>query len=113
MAPPMNHVSFVQGYRASVARQSSDKPVIAEHFQRTVKYLPEMFWGFFTASGPGSLVPVDGMTNSSKYVKILKSEVVPFLQDFADGKGTFQHDFATCHDSKAVKKLIKEKQNQQ
>jgi hypothetical protein len=53
-----------------------------------------MFWGFFTESGLGSLVPVDGMMNSSKYVKILKSRVLPILQAFADGKGTFQHDLA-------------------
>jgi transposase len=63
--------------------------------------------GVFTASGPGSLVPVGGMKNSSKYIEILKSRVLPFLQAFADGKGTFQHDLATCHNSKAAKKFIR------
>jgi transposase len=48
------------------------------------------------------------MMNSSKYIKILKSKVLPFLQTFADGKVTFQHDLAPCHNSKAVKKLIQE-----
>jgi hypothetical protein len=64
---------------------------------------------FFTASGPGSLVPVDGMMNSSKYIEILKSRVLPFLQTFADCKGTFQHDIAPCHNSKAVTKFIEAK----
>jgi transposase len=67
-----------------------------------------MFYGFFTTSGRGSLVTVDGMMNSSKYIEILKSKVLPFLQTFADGKGTFQHDLAPCHNSKAVKKFIQE-----
>jgi hypothetical protein len=46
------------------------------------------------------------MMNSSKYIEIRKSRILPFLQTFADGKGTFQHDVAPCHNKKAVKKLI-------
>jgi hypothetical protein len=62
---------FVQGYRASVVRRSSVEPVRAEHLQQTVKYLPKKVLGFFsTASGPGSLVPVDAMLNSSKSLKV-------------------------------------------
>jgi transposase len=53
---------------------------------------------FFTASGPGSLVTVDGMMNSCFTIHA----------DFADGKGTFQHDLAPCHNSKAVKKFSQE-----
>jgi transposase len=63
---------------------------------------------FFTASGPGSLVTVDGMMNSSKYTEILKSRVLPFLKTFADGKRTFQHDLVPCHNSKAIKKFSQE-----
>jgi transposase len=33
---------------------------------------------------------------------------LPFLQTFAGGKGTFQHDVAPCHNSKALKKFIQE-----
>jgi hypothetical protein len=57
--------------------------VTAEHLQQTIKYLYKFF--FFTASGPGSVVPVDGMMNSSKYIETLKSRVAPFLQTFANG----------------------------
>jgi transposase len=42
------------------------------------------------------------------YFEILESRVLPFLQYFADGKGTFLHDLAPCHNSKAVKKFIQE-----
>jgi hypothetical protein len=47
----------------------------AEHLQQSVKYLPKNILVFsFTASGLGSLVPVDGMMNSSKSLKSLKVE---------------------------------------
>jgi transposase len=48
------------------------------------------------------------MMHSSKHIRILKSCDLPFLQTFADGKGTFQHDLAPCQNSKAVKKFIQE-----
>jgi hypothetical protein len=99
---------FVQGDGTSVVRRSGDEPVRVEHLQQTVKYLPKMFWDFFIASGPGSVVPVDGMLISSKYIKILKSIVLLLLQTFADGKGTFEHDLAPCHNKKAVKNFVQE-----
>jgi transposase len=55
-----------------------------------------------------SLVPVDGMMNSSKYIEILKSIVLLFLQTFAYSKRAFQHSLASCQNSKAVKKFIQE-----
>jgi hypothetical protein len=67
-----------------------------------------MFSVFFIAVDPGSLLPLDGMMNSTKYIEILKSRVLPFLQTFADGKGTFQHDLAPCHNSKTVKRPVQE-----
>jgi hypothetical protein len=103
----MNHI-FFQGYRTSVVRRSSDEPVRVEHFQQTVKYLQKHVFGVFTASGPENLVPVGGMMNSSKYIEILKSRVLPFLHAFADGKRTFQYDLALYHNSKAVNKFIQE-----
>jgi hypothetical protein len=65
-----------------------------------------MFWGFFTACGLGSLVPVDGMMNSSEYIEIPESRVLPFLQSFPYSKVTFQHDLAPCQYSMPVKKFI-------
>jgi transposase len=48
------------------------------------------------------------MMNSLKYLEILKSRVLPYLQTFADGKGPFHHDLAPCHNSKTLKKVIQE-----
>jgi hypothetical protein len=48
------------------------------------------------------------MMNSSKYIEILKSMVLPFLQTFADGKGTFQHELSPCHNSRALKNFFQE-----
>jgi transposase len=49
-----------------------------------------------------------GMMNLSKYAEILKSRASPLPQIFADGKVTFQHNLAPCHNPKAVKKFIQE-----
>jgi hypothetical protein len=45
--------------------------VRAEHLQQTVKYLKKCFGGSFSVSGSGSLLSIDGMANSSKYIEIL------------------------------------------
>jgi hypothetical protein len=62
---------------------SSDEAVMNQWersiFSRLWNTYRKMFWGFFTESGTGSLVPVDGMMNSTKYIKILKSRVLPNL----------------------------------
>jgi hypothetical protein len=72
--------------------------VRAECFQQTVEYLPKNVLRFFSLeSDPGSLVPVDGMMNSSEYIEILKNKVLPFLKTFADGKGKFQHNCVVCN----------------
>lgn len=99
---------FVQGYKGNVVRRGDSEPLTPEHFQQTVKHpLKQMFWGFFTTNGTGSLVPVQGMMNSTKYIEILRHRIVPFMQTFS---GTFQHDLAPCHNSKLVKTFILENQ---
>jgi hypothetical protein len=39
---------FVQGYRASVVRGSTDEPLRAEHLQQTIKYLQKKCFGVFS-----------------------------------------------------------------
>jgi hypothetical protein len=97
----INNIFFVQSYRGSVIRRSSDEPVRVENRQQIVKCRKKCFGVFFTASVPGSLVPVDGMMHSSNYIEILKSRIVPFLQTFPDDKETFQHDLGQCHNLKS------------
>ena len=69
----------IQGYRAVVVRKITDEPVRAKRIQQTVKYPPKkMFWGYFTSSGLGSLVPVEGMMNSLKCLEIIKRQNCTF-----------------------------------
>ena len=50
-----------------------------------------MFWGSFTAKGPGRLVIIEGVMNSDKYKATLQSHLLPVLErDFADGDCIFQ-----------------------
>ncbi|GFV83283.1 DDE_3 domain-containing protein [Trichonephila clavipes] len=59
-----------------------------------------MFWDYFTSGRSGSLVPVEGMMNSKQYISITESKIVPKMQMFAGGGGTFQQDLVPCHTSK-------------
>lgn len=97
---------FVQGYKSSVVRRSEGETLRPDHIQQTVKHpSKQMFWGFFTTNGTGSLVPITGMMNSVKYIEILRSRIVPFMETF---DGTFQHDLAPCHNSKLVQTFMRE-----
>ena len=68
-----------------------------------------MFWGSFSYYEVESLLPINGMMNREKYLKVLKKKVVTDLQNtFPDGSGVFQQDFAPCHKAKQVMKYLKE-----
>lgn len=100
----------VHGFRSTFVRRSTGEPIREQHLNQTVKHpQKQMFWGYFTSGGPGSLVPVEGMMNSKKYISILEDKIVPFMQTFAGGVGVFQQDLAPCHTSKLVKKKKKKK----
>ncbi|KAK9877564.1 hypothetical protein WA026_018667 [Henosepilachna vigintioctopunctata] len=91
---------FVQGYKLSVVRRSDGETSRPDHIQQTVKHPPkQMFWGFFTTNGTGRLAPITGVMNSVKYMEILRTRMVSFMEPFG---GTFQHDLAPCHNSKSA-----------
>lgn len=92
----------VHGIRSVVVRRSVGEPVRVGHIQQAPKHPPKkMFWGIFTANGPGRLVPVEGMMNSVKYQATLKTHLLPALREcFPNGDGIFQQDNAPCHVSK-------------
>lgn len=99
----------VQGQRCQFVRRADGESITPKHILQTVKH-PEkkMFWGCFTYSGPGPLCPVTGMMNSSSYIQILGSKLVPELhKQFPDGTGVFQQDLAPCHTSKLVQRFFK------
>ena len=81
----------MQVFRPTFLRRSAEEPIREQHVIQTVKHpQKQMFWGYFTSGGPGSLVPVEGMMNSRKYISIQEKIIVPMMQTFAGGVGVFQ-----------------------
>lgn len=100
---------LVQGFRPTFVRRSVGEPIREQHLIQKVKHpQKQMFWGYFTSGGPGSLVPVEGMMNSKKYISVIERKLVPMMQTFAGGVGFFQQDLAPCHTSKLTKKFFQE-----
>ena len=49
-----------------------------------------MFWGSFSYYGIGSLLPIEGMMNAEKCIKVLEKDVVADLANaFPGGSGVF------------------------
>ena len=70
----------VQGLNVSHVRRSDGEKLFPKHIKQTVKFpQKKMFWGCFTFTGPKSLVPIDGMMNSDKYIPILERRCIPQL----------------------------------
>ena len=92
----------VHGHKSAVVRRSKVEAIRPEHIQQTPKHPPKkMFWGSFTAKGPGRLIIIEGMMNSDKYQATFRSHLLPVLErDFADGDCIFQQDLAPCHTKK-------------
>ena len=95
---------FVQVHKSNIVRQSQGETQL-DYFQQIVKHSSkQMFWGFFTSNGTGSLVSLKGMMNSVKYIEILCNKIVPFMKTF---DGAFQHDLAPWHSSKLVQTFMR------
>lgn len=95
----------VHGHRSKFVRRSPGEPLRPGHIQQAPKHPPKvMFWGCFTAFGPETLHPIDGMMNSTKYIDVLKRFLIPMARRrFPDGDVQFQQDLAPCHNSKLTK----------
>lgn len=95
----------VQGCRSSFVRRSDGETISSDHIQQTPKHtIKQMFWGCFSASGLGTLVPVEGMMNQDKYIDILSRKVLTELSNlYPDGDGIFQQDLAPCHTARRTK----------
>ena len=73
--------------------------------RKTVKHpLTVMFWGCFSRSKIGSLIPINGYMNSMKYLELLKDKLKANLQ--TTGSETFQNDSAPCHRAKIIKEYF-------
>lgn len=98
----------VHGPQSRFIRRSVGEKIRKEHCEQHVKH-PEkiMFWGSFSHSGVGPLIPVQGMMNSKQYVTIVRQNVIPELRKRFPGKsGIFQQDLAPCHTAKLVKSFF-------
>ena len=76
----------------------------------TVKYGggSVMLWGCFNSRGPGALVRVDGINNSSKYQAILAENLVPSSRRLGLGRRwTFQQDHKPKHTSRSTHKWFR------
>ena len=64
-----------------------------------------MLWGCFAASGPGALVKINGIMNSTKYQDILAKNLVASARKLRLGRRwTFQQDNDPKHTSKSTQK---------
>ena len=98
----------VQGYRSNFIQCSSEEPLRSGHIQQAPKHPPKvMFWGCFTDFGPETLHPIEGMMNSTKYIEVLRTWLIPTMRRrFPDGDGVFHQDLAPCYNSKVTKSFL-------
>ena len=101
----------MQGLNVSYVRRSDGETLSPKHIKQTVKFpQKKMFWGCFTFKGPKSLVPIDGMMNSDKYIPILEKRAIPLLKKLAEELNIentiYQQNLAPCHASKKEKNFI-------
>ncbi|XP_040263680.1 insulin-like growth factor I isoform X2 [Bufo bufo] len=102
---------LVQGQRSKLVRKRVDENLTAAYIVQSVKHpVMKMFWGCFSYSGPGKLIPVEGMMNSEKYKAMLDQCWAQELEKVqANGNEMFQQDSAPCHISKTMVKYFKDK----
>ncbi|KAI4873138.1 hypothetical protein NFI96_031583 [Prochilodus magdalenae] len=63
-----------------------------------------MFWGCFSANGPGNLIAVNGTMKKEQYIKILNNNIRQSAEKLGLGnRWTFQHDNDPKHTAKVVK----------
>ena len=69
-----------------------------------------MIWGCFSRKGLGSLVKVNRKINYCDYIQILKSHLLPLINNSFNERGyLFQDDNAPVHTAKNVKKWMEMK----
>lgn len=69
-----------------------------------------MFWGCFSYHGFGPLVVCDGTMNGQKYMEMLQTVVLDYMEELEDVLNediTFMQDNAPCHKSKLVMDFLK------
>ena len=68
-----------------------------------------MFWGCFNSRGPGALVRIDGIMNSTEYQAILAENLVSSVRRLVLGrKWTFPQDNDPKHTSRSTHKWFRD-----
>lgn len=64
-----------------MAKSLLDKAKLkAERLQKTATcLLKKIYWGYFPPGGPRGIMPVKRIMNSTKYIKIIKTRILPFM----------------------------------
>lgn len=68
-----------------------------------------MVWSCISASGCGRIHAVEGTMNSEQYVKVIKSKLLPTIQDWTTEEHKewiFMQDGASCHTSRKAKEFL-------
>ncbi|CAB5369723.1 unnamed protein product [Rhizophagus irregularis] len=91
---------FQQGRQGMVWREPGEE-LNPDCISVTVKHSPsKMFWGCFSWSGLGPIVPLNGSVTGQTHAQVINDFVVPTLHThFPQGNGIFQEDNAVPHRS--------------
>ena len=69
------------GFNSQFVRRSNGEPVRAEHMKQSFKHPPkQMFWGCFSYEGTGCLIPIEGMMNSDRYIRLIETRITHELE---------------------------------
>ena len=93
-------------------RRGSHERIRSSHTQSHRPFRQRvLFWGCFSASGPGPLIQVTGTMKTENYIQTLSQSMLPhFNQIFSSGNGIFQQDNAPCHKSQATLGFLQDNQ---
>ena len=91
-------------------RRSKGETITEKHMHQRTKFPQKvMFWGAFSYNGVGSLLPIEGMMNADRYVKVVNGTIKEDMMDaFPANNGIFQQDLAPCHRAKKVARAFAE-----
>ena len=68
-----------------------------------------MIWGAFSANGKAELVDMEERLNAQKYVDVLQTNPLPFIEIYLGQNFTFQQDNASIHTANVTKAWFKDK----
>ena len=83
------------------------EPLSSNHVIQRAKHPQKvMIWGSMSHAGMGRIYVVEGYMNSSQYMKVLRSRLIPQMNAWGRESAIFQQDSAPCHTSRIVKQFF-------